>query len=311
MKNTTVRFKIPVDCSAYFNKSNGQLKSKIYYDCGMIMLPDNYTEKGKPTRLVISCHGAGGTVTTNDSQVEVQALTQYLLANGYAVMDVNGLPFDFASEYGINVKNNVGSPIAIQSYVKAYNYCIENFNLYKEVFVHGASMGGISSTNLVLSNKVPVIAQSGFCPVLDTYNQIFLNPWSNGLPKTALIKFYFLDKNKNGEYEHNEDKILGYNPMGRCYKKGDKECLDYPVPVKFWHCADDTTVCIDTTKRFVNAVNNVENKAILCILPSGGHEPQLYGDYIEKPSGNVTYKNQTLQITKAVEEVYLWFEKFN
>ena len=125
MKNSTIRFKIPVDCSSYIKgKQNG-----IYYDYGMIVLPDNYTETGKPTRLVISCHGAGGTVTTNDSQVEAQTLTKYLVANGYAIMDVNGLPFDFAKEYGIDVKNNIGSPIAIQSYVKAYNYCMENFNL--------------------------------------------------------------------------------------------------------------------------------------------------------------------------------------
>ena len=52
--------------------------------------------------------------------------------------------------------------------------------------MHGASMGGISSTNLVLSGKIPVLVQTGFCPVLDTYNEIFLHPWSNGLPKTAL-----------------------------------------------------------------------------------------------------------------------------
>ena len=127
MKNTTIRFKIPVDCSTYLKGE----QNDIYYDYGMIVLPDNYTETGKPTRLVISCHGAGGTVTTNDSQVEVQTLTKYLVANGYAIMDVNGLPFDFATEYGIDVKNNIGSPIAIQSYVKAYNYCMENFNLEK------------------------------------------------------------------------------------------------------------------------------------------------------------------------------------
>lgn len=55
-------------------------------------------------------------------------------------------------------------------------------------------MGEISSTNLVLSGKIPVIAHSAFCPVLDTYNQIFLHPWSGGLPKIAFGKIYKLDR---------------------------------------------------------------------------------------------------------------------
>ena len=68
-------------------------------DNGFIILPANYSESGPATRLVINCHGAGGTVTTDDSQVEQQALTQYLVANNFAVMDVNGLPFKYAEKY--------------------------------------------------------------------------------------------------------------------------------------------------------------------------------------------------------------------
>ena len=88
MKNMIHRFDIPVDCAGVCGRDVGT----VYYDHGMIALPDSYSERGKPTRLVISCHGAGGTVTTNDSQIESQELTKYLLANGYAVMDMNGLP---------------------------------------------------------------------------------------------------------------------------------------------------------------------------------------------------------------------------
>ena len=47
---------------------------EIYEDYGCLLLPDSYTDEGAPTRLVISCHGAGGTVTTDDSQVEHQEL---------------------------------------------------------------------------------------------------------------------------------------------------------------------------------------------------------------------------------------------
>ena len=86
-------------------------------------------------------------------------------------MDVNGLPLEYANKNGIDIRNNIGSPIAIRSYVKAYHYCMDRFNLKPQVFVHGGSMGGISSTNLVLSGMIPVIAHSAFCPVLDNISK--------------------------------------------------------------------------------------------------------------------------------------------
>ena len=288
MIRNTIRFKIPINCADnYFSDLEMRQDSEqIYYDDGVIAFPDNYTASGKSTRLVINCHGAGGTVSTDDSQVEQQTLTKYLLANGYAVMDVNGLPNDFSKINGIDIRNNIGSPVAIQSYIKAYHYCIENFNLKREVFVHGGSMGGISSTNVVLSNCIPVIAQSGFCPVLDTYNQIFLRPWSNGAPKIALGKFYRFEKNEKGEFIYDEERLKGYNPMGRLLRIEDKEYLNYPVPVKFWQCEDDQTVGIDSTKRFVKAIRNAGGIAYLRTFAKGGHEPQLVGDFLENPVGN-------------------------
>ena len=85
---TVHRFCVPVLCGT------AQGREKIYEDSGVLLLPASYSENGAPTRLVISYHGAGGTVSTDDSQIEGQMITKYLLANGYAVMDVNGLPAD-------------------------------------------------------------------------------------------------------------------------------------------------------------------------------------------------------------------------
>ena len=305
------RFRVAVNCTDIRCDITDENGEQIYYDHGMLALPEGYTETGRATRLVINCHGAGGTVSTDDSQVEQQVITKYLLANGYAVMDVNGLPEDYSREYGIDIRNNVGSPIAVQSYVKAYHYCMDHFNLHRDVFFHGGSMGGISSTNVVLSGCIPVIAQSGFCPVLDTYHQIFLHPWSGGLPKTALGKFYGLAKDEAGEYIYNEESISGFNPMARCIPVGDKAYLPYPVPVKFWQCEDDGTVCIDTTKQFVQAIRNAGGIAYLRTFPEGGHEPQDTGEYVLHPSGNTILGEETLNIKPAVEEVFLWIRRFS
>lgn len=282
-----------------------QDREALYEDHGFLMLPDSYAESGVPTRLVISCHGAGGTVTTDDAQIEHQILSQYLLANGYAVMDVNGLPEAFAAERGIDLRNNVGSPIAVQSYVKAYFYCIEHFNLKREVFVHGGSMGGISSTNLVLCGCIPVIAHSAFCPVLDTYHQIFLHPWSGGLPRVALGKLYGLAQNEKGEYIYDEEKLCGYNPAKSA------KAAHYPVPVKFWHCENDEVVAIEVTKAFVARIQKNGGVAYLRTFPYGGHEPQLVGEPVAQPCGRAIYNGTPLNILPAVEEVLLWLRRFD
>mgnify|MGYP003322575950 CR=1 FL=1 len=270
-----------------------------YTDNGVLLLPDSYSETGEPTRLVISCHGAGGTVTTDDAQVLHQTLTHYLLANGFAVMDMAGLPAAFAAKYGIDLLNNIGSPVATDAYVAGYRKCVSGFNLKKEVLVHGASMGGISSVNLVLSGRVPTLVQTGFCPVLDTYEEIFLHPWSNGAPKTALEKFYSLDPDR-----YDETKIAPNNPMT------NEKALRYPVPLYFWQCADDGTVSPAVTEKFVARVNGAGGFAALTVFPSGGHEPQLYGDYLERPCGNTFFRGETLRITAAVEGVYSVFRNY-
>lgn len=308
MKPATHRFSVLVNCNLQIENEmtdRQQDHEVLYADHGFIILPDSYSESGRPTRLVINCHGAGGTVTTNDSQVEHQALTQYLVANGYAVMDVNGLPAEYSEKEGIDIRNNIGTPIAIRSYVKAYHYCMENFNLKPEVFVHGGSMGGISSTNLVLSGMIPVIAHSAYCPVLDTYGQIFLNPWSGGLPKTALGKIYAFETDNEGNYIYNERKVSGYNPMK------NKKAQVYPVPVKFWHCVDDDTVSYKTTEKFVSAIKENGGAAYLRSFPYGGHEPQLVGENIKDPCGIDIFDGNKIEIKPAVEEAFIWIRSFD
>ena len=78
----TIRFELPVTYQIPFTN-----QTDTFMDAGILMLPDSYSESGEPTRLVVNCHGAGGTVSTDDSQVEHQVLSMYLLANGYAILD--------------------------------------------------------------------------------------------------------------------------------------------------------------------------------------------------------------------------------
>ena len=290
------RFGVSVDCTPPWKSRIGQ--GETFLDRGFIILPDGYSDSNDGTRLVINCHGAGGTVTTDDSQTEHQVLTQYLVANGYAVMDVNGLPMEYAEKEGVDIRNNVGSPIAVRCYTEAYKYCVENFNIKPDVFVHGSSMGGISSANIVLTSDVPVIAHTAFCPVLDTYNEIFLHPWTGGLPKIALGKMLGFDKDTLGEYIYSEEKVGQYNPASRIGR------TPYPVPLKMWHCIDDPIVSCEVTKELFNIMEGRGDDAALVTLPCGGHQPQLVGPGVEAPTGNVMYGATRLEIMPAVEDAF-------
>ena len=87
--------------------------------------------------------------------------------------------------------------------------------------------------------------------------------------------------------------------------------MNYPVPVKFWQCEDDQIVNIKCTKRLVGAIKNAGGIAYLRTFPVGGHEPQLCGEVLEKPSGNTLWQGETLEIMPAVEEAFLWIRRFD
>ncbi len=286
LAGTVNYFNVSVNCK-FVNQKGA--KDEYYDDVCRIMLPENYTDDGEPCRLVISCHGAGGSINTDDHLILGQASTKCMLANGFAVLDVNGLPVEYCKKYDVDERNNVGTHIAVDCYVKAYEYCMKNYNFKKEVIIFGGSMGGISSTNLVLKGGLPVIAHCAFCPVLDTYNQIFLHPWTNGAPKRALAKMFSFDKDEKGEFIYDEAKVNGYNPVN------NPDALKYPVPLKFWQCEDDNIVSCDVTKKYVKKLQEAGCDVELITFPTGGHEPQLYGDEVENVSWNTVFKGVKIE----------------
>ena len=224
----------------------------------------------------------------------------YLLSNGYAVMDTNGLPYRYCEKYGVDDRNNIGSPIAMDCYVNAYHYCMKNFNLKPDVFVHGGSMGGISSTNLVLSGSIPVIAHTAFCPVLDAYNEIFLHPWSDGLPKTAEGILYSFEKDDNGEWIYDAEKLKDHNPMVSTKK--------HPCPVWFCHCEDDPIVNPEITKAYIARAKAQGVETDLLLFPKGGHEPKTYGEPVSDPSGIAVFQSEPIIIRPAVEYAFRWIQ---
>ena len=161
----------------YFNYSTTNYNGNTMSDTGVIMLPKNYSEEGKPVRLVIDCHGYSATINSSDDFYSKYNWCKTLVHDGYAVLGAVENPY------------HMGTPFAVESYINAYKYVLENYNVYEEVYVNGNSMGGITSINLVCSEKIPVIAHSMQYPVTSIVHQLYYNEWATDTRK-RLSNFY-------------------------------------------------------------------------------------------------------------------------
>ena len=141
---------------------------EILSDYGCLQLPATYQNTGEPTRLIIYCHGAAvnyntygfGDISGNPGtypRFEPQDLEPgYWLHEGYAVMDVEGNPYN-------NTDEHFSMPQAMDCYVAAYKWVIEHYNIKRDgVFLGGRSMGGGTSITLTRDEcPIPVLA---VCP---------------------------------------------------------------------------------------------------------------------------------------------------
>lgn len=144
-----------------------------------IYLPTTYKNHGRPTKLLIFCHGAGSYHLPNDTSV-AQDFVCYALAQGYAVLSSKGISEEYAN-YDILHKqgtkdcrtNHVACNYAIQAYYKSYKYVIEKYNIDKDVFLMGGSMGGLMSMTLANSGLFSISAMLLDAPVLDIHRDAY------------------------------------------------------------------------------------------------------------------------------------------
>lgn len=277
-----------------------QDSEKIVQDNGVILLPESYSEKGKPTRLIIACHGAGGGVTPTNSQLESGLTAKYLASLGYAVIDMNGLAIE-----------NIGGPTAIQCYIKGYHYVLDHFNIIRDgVFITGGSMGGVTSNNLVYFGSLPVLAQAAFCPLLDIYSGGWMHPWYP-TTRTEIAHWYNFDGYVEGQPykgEYQPDKVKGFNPiLNRVTEISGVKYKIHPVPYKVWQGNRDPMVSYQMTLDFITSIKNAGGYAELRTFDAPSHEPQDLGPEV----GKFKYMGKEYGLKPAVKELGLWFGRFN
>lgn len=161
--------------------------AEVSKDNGFIRLPNTYTRSGKPTRLVIISHGAGGRVTDTSAESGNNPTILLLQKKGYAILFVNGVPESMRNTKYMAVENNgaaahMGSWISLRSTLAAYKYVIEKYNIARDgCFLIGGSMGGLTSLNLAFSGAIPVKALAIDAPILDSFHDAYFSGgWSGG-----------------------------------------------------------------------------------------------------------------------------------
>ncbi|MGN0173764.1 MAG: alpha/beta hydrolase family protein [Acutalibacteraceae bacterium] len=308
-------------------------------DNGAIMLPKNYTDEGKPVRLVIDCHGYSATINESSFYYGRYPYLDTLVHDGYAVL--------------VAVENayHMGTPFAVDSYINAYKYVIENYNVYDEVYVNGNSMGGITSINLVCSGEIPVIAHSLQYPVTSITHQLYYNEWTSS--RKSIANYYNFDypNDENGTaYDVNTfpfttdvrtfgstaelqllednffDKIAPAKSVYRftnimnsehtAFASGFEDfisctdetrlnemysnmTIDYPVPVLVQHCLDDGSVRCSMTKYFVNSIKNGNGEDVTAIYYNGSK----HGGDIGNETTYLAKDGETLSVRESSVEI--------
>ena len=220
-----------------------QNSEEIGEDEAILLLPQNYTPDGEPTKLIIYCHGARNTAFTYKST------PPNFTDGGFAVVQFTGVPsnrrnMDFCGD-GVSM----GNWQFIRCAAAVFRYCCEHFNIDRSgVYLCGQSLGGLCALNIAMSGCLPVRAIALDAPVIDLFHDAYFNgAWldSNSNGSTPIMvawcynwdginweeKTYTLSdgiakpiselKNNGADmtalWEMNKNKMIGFN----AYKTGD------------------------------------------------------------------------------------------
>ena len=296
--NTDIHFTIPISNTYLHNTSRASTADRLYpvVDVNAVVkFPTNYKTVGKPTPVIMICHGSGYSVSTtdwNNGDNDFTALKNKFLDAGYAICDING--FDNTVP-----QRTWGSQRAIYAYYKLFDFIRKNYNVEDKCNVYGFSMGGLVALNFAyyFSNIVKSLTLAS--PVTALYDQVyhgsatwkesmavsygFVIPagftWTSGTPTTAEQELW----------DAYEFLTVGFDPYARRTAN-----MDFPhIPTRVWHGMDDESVDYTFTQTLVNAIRATNRDVTLRLVPDAGHE--------------ICYGNNSM----CNQEYVYWIDRFN
>lgn len=245
------------------------LTSESNINTAYLRLPESYKQYGNPTKLCLLVHGAslgissdGSSGWTNDELYN--NVVNALLDAGYAVIDSNG--YDDSVSNG---HDHWGCPQALAGYHKAWDYFTTKYNLEREVYVYGFSMGGLTSLNLATERTIPIKCMMIGSPVISLYDQC-VSGTATSVNPTFLAAY--------GITAYSEDAVGGYDRYLDIVNVGsDGYVFNNLPPLFIGYGSTDVNISNEKIQEYYEALCN-SNHIVTLKEYSGGHEISYGGN---------------------------------
>lgn len=239
--------------------ANAVTDREVWDTCECVLrLPKSYSDEGEETPLILSCHGAGGSLGTVNKEKGIYGGVHYCsecTKQGYAVLDVCG-----SQPHGVTM----GCPEHIFALHKAYLYAIKHYNLSRNVLALGVSMGGLTVMNFANAFPNVVTAIGLLFPRLNLDGVTIDGHFCRGIwdktKKSEKSGFSSRDRLMQSfrfpEEQWCGENTVGFNPyLARSVIGADgKRVVFPPCPIKIWHGLQDETTDHVMTKEYVESV---------------------------------------------------------
>lgn len=269
-------FKVPVNQT--LGNSGSDVGSTANVTC-VLKLPGDYSATGKPSKLLMMCHGAGKGISGADNWTEnpgYQALVEGFNNAGFVVFDCNGYKDDEAGW------NFFGCPRGLEAYRKAYDHVTRMYNVEREFSIYGFSMGGLTALNLAFTRFPGIKSIALGSPVINLKNFC----WDARGVNNAFALAYGMDP--AGSYQ--DYLVKGCDP----YLHINNNRVDKTLPpIKIWFGAledgsdiDNRTVNKAYGSELVQAIRNANGVAYYRENATGDHSicygmnPTVNAEYV-------------------------------
>lgn len=310
----------------------------LYQNWGLLLLPSTYKDDGKPTPLIVFCHGYSGHYNGSSTVIASTSYlnTDYFLKEGYAVLDFDGNLL--ASD-----KPHAASLMGVCAYIHGIKWVQERFNVSKSINLAGHSMGGMMASLLcTMGQSLDICSCVLFAPATSIYMLMELHPehrsamaqyygfegtaptWGNSQTLTSAEKDYInanIDKVfARSIHNYSDAKLTDIVTFGNEYLSDPTQTeTDYysgksryvhHIPVKVFQGADDASCREKWTTLFVNMCKNggmnIEYRVFAGVTHTGDTGITKVGDN----TVTTIYGEQVSNVPTTLYEMIRFFRRY-
>lgn len=233
-------------------------KTMAYEDVDCILsLPTSYTSYGRPSKLLMICHGAGQGVNGWKENAGYKDIVRRFNESGFVVFDCNGFKNDALGW------SFWGNQRGVEAWRKAYQYIVNQYNVESTFSVYGFSMGGLTALNLAFQSFPGIKSIALGSPVISLeacYNDPSV--------KDVLNVLY-------GMEAYDKAKTAGCDPYRNIsFSEGEPYCYKPLPPIKIWYGSTEESYGVNKqyARELVDAITNAGGYAQYREVQGAGHE---------------------------------------